>query len=140
MKWACRSGISVVLTVLVLFACGPFSGSSSEYQIATAKVKTDAYLKAGMYGVLSGRTNPDATACLWVGQGSDARALSWPFGYSAGGNPLTVYDDSGRALATVGQRIVFAGGLLGDDVRSIRGCKGFTKFWGVGHVEEARSP
>ena len=102
-------------------------------------MKPDAYLTALTGGVLNGRTNPDGTACLWVGQGSEAHALYWPFGYSAGGNPLTVYDGSGRAVATVGQHVSLGGGLMPDDVHSIFGCNGFTSFWIVGIIEEPLS-
>jgi hypothetical protein len=133
-KRACRPGISAALAALLLVACGPFSGSSGEYRIATANVKTDIHMNARLDGVLNGRPNPDTTACLWVGQGHDAEALYWPFGYTAGGNPLTVYDDSGRIVATVGERVAFGGGLMGEDVGSILGCNGFTNFWVVGDV------
>jgi hypothetical protein len=124
--------------VLLLGACEASSGPSVPYQIATAKVRSDVSLLARLDGVLNGRTNADGTACLWIGQGSEAIALSWPFGYSAGGNSLTVYDDSGKGVATVGQRVVFGGGLMADEVHSILGCNGFLNFWGVGFVAEAQ--
>ena len=139
MRRAWAPGLSGALAVLLLIACGPASGSSGSYQIATANVRSDVILLARLDGVLGGRTNPDGTACIWVGQGSEAIALSWPYGYSAGGNPLTVYDDSGKSVATVGQRVVFAGGTMPDEVQSILGCDGFTNFWGVGLVAEAES-
>jgi hypothetical protein len=131
-------GLSAALTVILLGACGPSSGSSVPYQIATAKVRSDVHLTARLDGVLNGRTSRDGTACLWVGQGKESMALFWPFGYSAGGNPLTVYDDSGKSVATVGQQVGFGGGLMFDDVHSILGCSGFTNFWGVGDVIEAQ--
>ena len=139
MKQACAPGISAALAALLLVACGPFSGSSGEYRIATSKVKSDVYLTARIDGVLDGRPNPDATACLWVGQGTDATALYWPFGYSAGGNPLTVYDGSGTRVATVGQHVAFGGGTMGEEVHSIFACSGFTRFWIVGRVAEPPS-
>ncbi len=121
-----------------LCACGSSAGGANSYRIASAPVKGDAIYMAALFGVLEGRANSDGTACLWVGHGSEASALSWPYGYTAGGSPLTVYDDTGTGVAVVDQRVTFAGGLLPDDVHSILGCQGLTKFWGVGCVEEAR--
>ena len=58
-------------------------------------------------------------------------------GYTAAGDPLTVYDDNAKLAARVGQDVVFAGGLVPPGVRTIVGCDGFTEFWGVGYVVQA---
>jgi len=52
--------------------------------------------------MLGGRTNHDGAACTWLGSGSDSVALVWPPGYSAHGNPLTIVDKKGNAVAMVG--------------------------------------
>lgn len=139
---ASRYGLDVAVVsaalIVLLCACGLSPGGATSYRIASASVKGDAINMAGLFGVLQGRSNSDGTACLWVGHGSEARALTWPYGYTAGGSPLTVYDDTGVGVAVVGQRVTFAGGLLPGYVHSILGCQGLTKFWGVGRVEEAR--
>ena len=128
------AALAIALSAASMAACTP-STSGSTYKIATASVRSDFILLARTEGVLGGRTNPDGTACFWLGQSDAGVALSWPYGYSARANPLAVYDDSGNRVATVGQRVVMAGGTLADGVSSIPGCSGFTVFWGVGRVE-----
>jgi hypothetical protein len=76
----------------------------------------------------------DGTACFWVGNGTDRTALSWPWGYTAHGSRLAVYDEAGGRLAEVGQRVSMGGGLMGEEVHSILRCSGFPRFWGVGKV------
>jgi len=132
--------LAMVVAALIALscACGLSSAGTNSYRIASAPVKGDVINLAALFGLLEGRANSDGTACLWVGQGGDAIALSWPYGYTAGGTPLTVYDDTGARMAVVGQDVKFAGGLLPDEVHSILGCQDLTKFWGVGRIEEAR--
>jgi len=40
-------------------------------------------------------------------------------------------------VAVVGERVTMGVGTLADDVRSILGCVGFTRFWGVGLVDKS---
>ena len=129
-------GTAALVAVLLLAGCGTTTGHGGAYRIATSAVKSDSFNLARAQGILGGRVNSDGTACLWLG----SSALMWPYHYSAGGSPLTVYDDSGNAVAAVvGQHVVFAGGLLPDEVHGLLGCDGFHQFWGVGHVEDPNS-
>lgn len=132
-----RLRASVLAAALVFVAaCAP-SGSGTTYKIATATARSDFMNLARTEGVLNGQTNIDGTACFWLGQVTAGLALSWPYGYSARDDPLAVYDDSGTRVAAAGQRVVMAGGMMGDSVHSITGCSGFTQLWGVGRVDEA---
>jgi hypothetical protein len=131
----------LALAPAFLFA-GACTGDTSRaggetYRIATAGAPSEFINLARSEGVLLGRANGDGTACFWLGNISDGRALSWPYGYSARANPLAVYNDAGDRVAAVGQRVTMAGGLMADSVHSITGCPGFTQFWGVGKVVSA---
>jgi hypothetical protein len=125
---------------------------TSHYRISAAPVRTNAILLSRLDGVLAAQANMDGTACFWVGEGPNRRALSWPWGYTARGSPLApalgwanlasmsrlaVYDDTGRRVAGIGQRVAMAGGLAGNDVQSIVGCSGFPEYWAVGQVVSA---
>lgn len=112
---------------------------ASTYRIASAPTKSDIILTARREGVLHGQSNADGTACFWLGQTSDGAALSWPYGFTGGGNPLSVYDDSGQRVASVGQYVILAGGLMPDSVHSILGCHDFSTYWAVGKVIQTRS-
>jgi hypothetical protein len=114
------------------------STATTTFQIATVTAGSDSINLARADGVLGGQTNRDGTACIWLINGRDKVALSWPHGYTARASPLTVYDNTGQPVAEVGEVVTLAGGLLGGDVRSIPGCPGFTKFWGVGEVVSAQ--
>ena len=127
---------AIALAAALMAACAPAS-SEPPYKIATASVRSDFINLARTEGVLNGRTNLDGTACFWLGQVGARVALSWPYGYSARDNPLAVYDDSGNRVATAGERVTMAGGMMADGVSSITGCSGFTLFWGVGRVVSA---
>jgi hypothetical protein len=132
-----RSAIGLAL--LLISACAqPGSMATVNYKIATASVNSDAIDLARSDGTLGGQTNPDGTACFWLAAGRDRIALSWPYGYTARISPLTVYDATGKPLAEVGEIVTLAGGLTPDDVQSITGCTGFTKFWSVGEVVSAQ--
>jgi hypothetical protein len=136
-RWRAFAGALIAAAILVGINFWAHSGPGA-YRLASSSIKSDASLLARSEGVLHGQANSDGTACFWLGNGGDARALFWPYGYSAGGFPLALYDDSGKRVATVGQYVVLAGGLMPDEVHSIVGCPGFTRFWGVGYVAEAR--
>lgn len=108
------------------------SPSPTTYRIATAH--SEIYLLALASGVLRGTGNPDGTACLWLEDLSSHRvALVWPPGYSARGNPLSVYDERGALIGVVGKRVSLGGG--GTPIEgpySVMGCSGtFSYIWGV---------
>jgi hypothetical protein len=84
-------------------------------------------------GVVSGRINPDGTACFWTGAEPDRHALIWPDGYVARGDPVTVYDESGRLVVVAGQQASLGGGLAPDGTQ-VPGCPGFSHAWVVGSV------
>jgi hypothetical protein len=94
------------------------------YRIATASRPGLAYMLALTSGRLDGRVNPDGTACFWLGDGTNRYAISWPFGFSAAGPPLTVYNADGRKAATVGQRVSMGGGGGPDGTPNPLGCSG----------------
>jgi hypothetical protein len=140
----------MALTVaLVLLAVGWAGTGTIPYRLATATAPSNVMLTARLDGVLSGQANIDGTTCFWVGDGPDRTALSWPWGWTARGSPLAaawgwvhadalsrlgVYDEGDGQVAAVGQRIAMGGGLMADNVRSLRGCSGFSRFWAVGTV------
>lgn len=136
-RWLAFAGALVAAAFLVAFNLWSHSGPAA-YRLASSSIKSNASMLARSEGVLHGQANSDGTACFWLGSGGDARALFWPYGFTAGGFPLALYDDSGKRVAAVGQYVVLAGGLMPDDVHSIAGCPGFTRFWGVGYVAEVR--
>jgi hypothetical protein len=93
------------------------------YRVATAYSSIPGLgFDGGRSGVLGGQTNPDGTACFWVGSGQDQAALVWPEGYSAHGNPLAISDARGRVLATVGQYVALRGGLAPEGSKPPLGC------------------
>jgi len=138
--------------VLALVAVWAWAGPAVTYRVATAPAPSNAFHLALAGGRLGGDVNLDGTACFWLGSGSQREALFWPYGFTALGNLLSlagplasttqigrlaVYDESDRRVAEVGQNVVMGGGLLSDDVRSIVGCSGFPRLWGVGTVVSA---
>lgn len=133
-----EAGAIALAFVLVAACTAADSTATVIYQIATATASSDSTNRARADGVLGGQTNRDGTACIWLINGRDKIALSWPYGYTARVSPLTVDDGTGKPVAEVGEVVTLAGGLLAGDVRSIPGCPGFTKFWGVGEVVSAQ--
>ena len=130
---------AIALAFFLVAACTAADSTATViYQIATATASSDSTNLARADGVLGGQTNRDGTACIWLINGRDKIALSWPYGYTARVSPLTVDDGTGKPVAEVGEVVTLAGGPLGGDVRSIPGCSGFTKFWGVGAVVSAQ--
>jgi len=76
-------------------------------------------------GVLGGRANADGTACFWLGTDPDRLALIWPPRYSARSNPLTIVDENGSAVATVGESVNFDGSVAApEDIQAkpVLGC------------------
>lgn len=135
---AAAAGIVVLVALLSVGVArlkhgGLASPSAGTYRVATAP-KGAVFLTAGVVGVLRGQVNPDGTACLWLGDGPDRMALIWPYGYSARGKPLSVYDQNGTLVAVVGKRVSLGGGggepLDGRTV-SVLGCSQFSRIWGV---------
>jgi len=99
------------------------------YRIATASRPGGAYMLALISGNLDGQVNPNGTACFWLSLGTNRYAISWPFGFSAAGPPLTVYNSDGRKAATIGQRVSMGGGG-GGPTPSPLGCSGeFAGVW-----------
>lgn len=98
------------------------------YRIATESRPGVSYLLALTSGTLDGQVNPDGTACFWLGDGTNRRAIYWPFGFSAAAPPLTVYNAEGHKAATIGQRVSL-GGAGADGGPNPVGCSG--KFTGV---------
>jgi hypothetical protein len=94
------------------------------YRIATASRPGMASMLALASGKLDGQVNPDGTACFWLGDGTNRYAIFWPFGFSAAGLPLTVYDTDGRKAATVGQEVSMGGGNGPDGTANPLGCSG----------------
>jgi hypothetical protein len=136
-RWLAFAGVMIVAAILVAINLWLHSGPGS-YRLAAESIPINTSMLARSEGVLHGQANSDGTACLWLGNGSGARALFWPYRFTAGGFPLSLYDDSGKRVATIGQYVVLAGALMPDDVHSITGCTGFTNFWVVGFVAEVR--
>jgi len=109
------------------------SPTAATYRVATSPEGVN-YLMARVDGVLHGQVNPDGTACLWLGDGSDRMALMWPYGYKARGNPLSVYDQNGALIGVAGTHVSLGGGggapIEGRAV-AVLGCSGFSRVWGV---------
>jgi len=101
----------------------------ARYRIATASRPGGSYMLALFSGKLDGQVNPNGTACFWLGVGTDRYAISWPFGFSAAGPPLTLYNSDGRKGATIGQQVSIGGGGAPDGTPNPLGCSG--KFAGV---------
>ena len=83
------------------------------------------------HALLQGRANQNGTACFWVGDQRRTVVLLWPAGYYARGNPLSIFDRTGRRHGTAGQRVRMGGGHLPASPR-ILGCSGFQDVWSVG--------
>ena len=130
--------ISALMVLATLAACVPnVSHGIQTYRVATSAVPGGAAWHALAVGVLGGQVNGDGTACFWIGDGPDMKALFWPYGYKAHQPPLGVSDETGANVAVVGERVSIGGGLFGEDGSSIVGCRGFTRFWAVGSVGKA---
>jgi hypothetical protein len=104
------------------------------YKVATwyATTPTTGSLTSGT-GLLGGQTNADGSACFWLGSGEDRAALLWPPGYSARGNPLSIFDEKGQMISTVGEVVTSDGGVAAEDViakRYIRVSKDATREGG----------
>jgi hypothetical protein len=143
------SPIAVLLVLLISIAVAWAWMGTVSYRLATATARSDFHLLARLDGVLAAQANTDGTACFWVGKGPDRTALFWPWGYAGRGSPvaaafgwtpansltqLAVYDEAGSRLAGSGQRVSMAGGSMGDEVHSIRGCSGFPRYFVVGEI------
>ena len=83
-----RSTSLAIAFVALIAGCAPSSSGGITYKIATAAERSDFMHLARTDGVLNGQTNADGTACFWLGDVTSGVALSWPYGYSARGNPL----------------------------------------------------
>ncbi len=97
------------------------------WRIASEVKPGAGYFLAVSFGVLEASVNLDGSACLWLQHDSDRTALYWPFGYTAGGWPVSVFDASGHRLGRAGDRVRIGGGQI--PVRTITGCSGFQQLW-----------
>jgi hypothetical protein len=113
------------LTIAALTVLRPVMFPKS-YKVATWYSPTpSARVNTGVTGLLGGQINADGTACFWlVGDGEDRNALEWPSGYSARDKPLSIFDQSGRLVATAGEVVSLGGGMAPEDViaKGISGC------------------
>jgi hypothetical protein len=111
-------------TIVLLAVVGPVLFPKS-YKVATWYATTPAAgsLTSGT-GLLGGQTNADGSACFWLGSGEDRAALLWPPGYSARANPLSIFDEKGQMIATVGEVVTLDGGVAPENViaKSVFGC------------------
>ncbi len=109
------------------------------YKVATwyaPKGVTIGRVNTGVSGVLRGQANPDGSACFWLAaEGEDREALEWPPGYSARQNPLSIYDQDGHIVATVGDFVSLGGGTAPDYVIA-SGIFGCPKTWSVVGVSQ----
>jgi len=123
--------LATVATVLMGLVLWQLLSNTPHYRVATWQQPANvgsvpvgrASTKVG--GILGGRTNADGRACTWLGSGSDAVALVWPPGYSARGNPLTIFNEKGNAVATVGKLANLDGSVAAPESmqgRPILGC------------------
>jgi hypothetical protein len=118
------AAIAILLLALVALR---LTLSAPSYKVATwsrpamprGVPEARALTKVG--GVLGGRANADGTACFWLG----GDALVWPPRYSARGNPLTIVDENGVAVAQVGQWINLDGSVAAPEdmqAKPVLGC------------------
>jgi hypothetical protein len=120
------------LTILIVGVVGfRFVSSTPSYSVATwsrpvaADTVPEARALTKVGGVLRGRTNADGTACFWLGSDPDWVALMWPPRYSAHGSPLTIMNQDGQAVGTVGQIVNLDGSVAApEDIQAKRifGC------------------
>ena len=105
--------------------------STPSYKVATwsrpasAGTVPEARALTKVGGILGGRANPDGTACFWLGSDPDRVALIWPPRYSARSNPLTIIDQNGSAVATVGESVNLDGSVAApEDIQAkpVLGC------------------
>ena len=131
---------------MTLTSCGATASSQAPSPSATATVrfkiatadKPGPVFMAAWAGALQGQVNSDGTACLWLGNGPDRKALIWPAGYSAAGPPLTVYNEISQPVAVVGKGTELGGGnYLYPLPAPIIGCPDFDRAWIVGSVKQA---
>jgi hypothetical protein len=127
-----RRTVLATALVLILAVTLLIAGSTIRFRVASASEPSDLYMTALASGVLHGSVNFDGTACFWLGEDGGRTALYWPYGYTAGGWPLGIYDENGNRLAQVGDTISVGGGLIPESVDSITGCSGFTEYWAAG--------
>jgi hypothetical protein len=107
----------------------PLPPGAVRYRIAAASRPGLGYLSALMTGTLGGQANKDGTACFWIRTGTNRYAISWPYGYSALGPPLSVYNDKAKLIGRIGQDFSLGGGGGADGTPNPLGCHG--TFYGV---------
>ncbi len=108
----------------------PLPPGAVRYRIAAAPRPGLGYMLALITGTLGGQANKDGTACFWIGNGTDRYAISWPYGYSALGPPLSVYNDKAKVIGRIGQHLSLGGGGGPDGAPNPLGCHGtFNGVW-----------
>ncbi len=106
------------------------SPGAVRYRIAAAPRPGLGYMLALTTGTLGGQPNKDGTACFWIGNGTDRSAIFWPYGYSALGPPLSVYNDKAKPIGRIGQHLSLGGGNGPDGTPNPPGCYGtFKGIW-----------
>ncbi len=108
----------------------PLPPGAVRYRIAAAPRPGLTYMQALATGTLGGQANKDGTACFWIGNGTDRYAIFWPYGYSALGPPLSVYNDKANLIGRIGQDLSLGGGGGADGSPNPLGCHGtFNGVW-----------
>jgi hypothetical protein len=103
--------LSVVVAVLLTTGCGAHRGPEDTLKVATVEGRPGSFRHLALInGGMSGRANPDGTACFWVGSSDDRMALVWPRGSAAAFDPLRVVDSGGNTIAAVGDTFSATGG------------------------------
>jgi hypothetical protein len=130
--------LMVIVTVGMLALLRPVVFPPS-YKVATWYAPKGSVIlrpNTGVSGVLHGQANADGSACFWLAaDGEDREALEWPPGYSARPNPLSIYDQDGHIVATVGDDVILGGGTAPEAVIA-SGIFGCPKTWSVVGVSQ----
>jgi hypothetical protein len=117
----------VFLWAVLVASCSPVAAlHESGYSIATAA--PEANLVSIFYGTADAQLNFDGTACLSIVWKTTRTVIVWPLGYTAQGNPLAVYDGSGKQVLVAGEKLSLGGGqVVSSRARKVGGCSGFTQ-------------
>jgi hypothetical protein len=104
--------LTAVVTVLLTTGCGADRGLEGTLKVATVEGSPGSFRLLALFnGRVSGRANPDGTACFWVGSSDDRMALVWPRGSAAALDPLRVVDGGGNTITAVGDTFSATGGV-----------------------------
>ena len=113
----------------------PLPPGAVRYRIAAVLRPGLTYNLALTTGTLGGEANKDGTACFWIGNGTDRWAIFWPYGYSALGPPLSVYNDKAKLIGRIGQHLSLGGSGGPDGTPNPLGCHGtFNGVWSAAPI------